>query len=112
MSAMLSSGLVGVSHQITRVVGRIAARTASRSSRSAGRVLDAPPREHPGEQPERAAVGVAGDDDVVAGLADGAQQGVLGGEARGERQPAVPSSSAASASCSAVRVGLALRLYS
>ena len=33
MSAMLSSGLVGVSHQISRVLGRIAARTAAMSAR-------------------------------------------------------------------------------
>ena len=32
MSAMPSSGLVGVSHQITFVVGRTAARTAARSA--------------------------------------------------------------------------------
>ena len=36
MSVMFSSGLLGVSHQTTRVVGRIAARSASGSSRSTG----------------------------------------------------------------------------
>ena len=36
MSAMPSSGFVGVSHQTTRVVGRSAARRASRSARSTG----------------------------------------------------------------------------
>ena len=44
MSAMSSSGLVGVSHQITRVLGRIAARSASTSFRSAG-VCSTPQRE-------------------------------------------------------------------
>jgi hypothetical protein len=44
MSAMLSSGLVGVSHQMTRVLGRIAARSASGSLRSAG-VCSTPQRE-------------------------------------------------------------------
>ena len=36
MSAMPSSGLVGVSHHTIRVFGRIAARTASRSSSATG----------------------------------------------------------------------------
>ena len=48
---------------------RTPARTASRSSSGDRGVLQAPPREHPGDQPEGAAVGVVGDDDVVAGPA-------------------------------------------
>ena len=42
MSAMPSSGLVGVSHHSTLVAGVNAARTASRSPRCTGGVLDAP----------------------------------------------------------------------
>ena len=76
-------------------------------------MLDAPRAGDPGDQPVGAAVGVVGDDDVVAGAQDGAQQGVLGAEAGREREgPRRPPSSAARHSSSAVRVGLALRLYS
>ena len=113
MSAMSSSGLVGVSHQITRVVGaqrrphRVDVGEVDRG------VLDAPRPEHLVDQPERAAVGVVRDHDVVAGRQQRAQQRVRGGQPGRERQPACrPPSSAARHSCSAVRVGLALREYS
>ena len=110
---MPSSGLVGVSHQMHAWWwARIAARTASRSCSGTGGVLDAPAAKHPSDQPERAAVGVAGQDHVVARAADGAQQGVLGGQAAGEGQPARTALERGQASSSAVRVGLALRLYS
>ena len=70
-------------------------------------------REHPGDQPERAAVGVAAEDDVVARLADGAQQGVLGGQPGGERQAAAcPARARRAPPAARSRVGLALRLYS
>ena len=113
MSAMLSSGLLGVSHQITRVVGRIAARTRvgvvrgrpgvcsrphSDSTREISRNVPpyaSPPRTtwSPGRQTVRSSVSSAARPDAKASAV-------------------VPSSSAASASCSALRVGLPLRLYS
>src|SRR6266545_4561757 len=61
MSAMASSGFVGVSTQIAFVSGRTAARTA---------------------------VCVPRNDDVVAGTADRTDEGVLGGHPGGEGQPA------------------------
>ena len=89
MSAMPSSGLVGVSTQTTWVCpGRIAARTASTSAMVRDRVLDAPTAGDLVEQPVGAAVGVVGDDDVVAGPEQRAQHGVLAGEAGGEGEPA------------------------
>src|SRR5262249_55603532 len=42
-----------------------------------------------GERPVGAAVGVVRYDDVVAGMADGTQEGVLRGEPRGKRQAAL-----------------------
>ena len=87
MSAMPSSGLVGVSTQTTLVrPGWIAATTASASDRSTGGVLDAPRPEHPRDQAVGAAVRVVRDDDVVARAQRRAQQGVLRGEARRERE--------------------------
>jgi hypothetical protein len=81
MSAIASSGFVGVSIQ-TAVVspGRIAFSTAARS-------VDTPSRVYPGEEPERAAVRVAGHHEMAARSADRTQQGVLGGQPAGERQP-------------------------
>ena len=87
MSAMPSSGLVGVSTQTIFVSGRIAARTASESETFAGLYVQPPALGDPGEEPVRAAVRVVGDHHVVAGPADRPQQGVLGGQAAGEGQP-------------------------
>ena len=76
MSTMLSSGLVGVSTQITRVLGRIAARTASRSVWST-RSYSIPNRAHHlVDQPVGAAVEVEREDHVIAGIAGGGDQGV------------------------------------
>ena len=84
-----------------------------------GRVVDphrlvahAPALVDLGEEPERSAVGVVGDEDVIAGRADGAEQAVFGGHAGGEGQRPGPPSSAARHCSSAVRVGLAEREYS
>ncbi len=88
MSAMLSSGLLGVSHHNTLVFGRIAARTASRSDEVHRSVLDAPPAEHIVHQSERAAVRIARHDDVVARRAQRAQNAILGRQPARERQPA------------------------
>ncbi len=92
--------------------GRNAARTASRSLSGTGRELDAPVGQHARDQAVRPAVGVVGQDQVVARTADRPQQGVLRGHAAGERQAARACSRAASASSSARRVGLPERLYS
>ena len=51
------------------------------------RVADAPLREHLVDQPEGAAIGVVGDDDVIAGPQQRAQRTVGGGHAGGERPP-------------------------
>ena len=89
MSAMPSSGLVGVSTQIDLgVPGRIAARTASTSADGAGGPVQAPALGDLGEQPVRAAVRVVRDDHVIAGPAHRPQQRVLGGQPAGEGQPA------------------------
>ena len=89
MSTIPSSGLVGVSTQITLVrPGRIAARNASTSWPPGGREVQTPALLHLREQPVGAAVGIAGDHDVVAGPAEGAEQRVLGGQPGGEGQPA------------------------
>ena len=76
MSAMPSSGFVGVSHQTTRVVGPQRRAQGVEVGEVDRRVLDAPRREHLVDQPERAAVGVVRDDDVVAGAQQHAQQDV------------------------------------
>ena len=114
MSATLSSGLVGVSTQITLVTPGRTARGDGVDVGQRGWCVGEPPRlGHAGEEPVGAAVGVVGDDGVVAGPADRAQQGVLRREPRCEGEtPGAPPSSAARHSCSASRVGLALREYS
>src|SRR5215475_13295581 len=75
MSAIPSSGLVGVSHQTIRV-----------GDRDRG-VLQPPPGQHPGEQPERPAVRVVRDQHVVTRAERGAQQAVARGQAGGEAEP-------------------------
>ena len=115
MSAMASIGLVGVSTQTTLVRPgpdrRADGVEVGQVRRSVCSTPHGPATAR--EEPVGAAVGVVGDDDVVAGAEHGAQHGVLGGEAggEGERRARRPSS-AARHSSSAVRVGLALRLYS
>jgi len=67
MSARLSNGLVGVSIQIIRVFGRIAAFTAARSRMVHVREIQAVAREHAREEAVRPAIEIFGDDDVIAG---------------------------------------------
>ena len=93
--------------------GRIAARTASTSETGRGGVLEAPGLRDLVEQPVGAAVRVVGDDHVVAGRAERRAAGCPRRPGRWRtRSPRSPSSSAAMLPSSAVRVGLALRLYS
>ena len=114
MSPMLSSGLVGVSTQTSRGLAgpdrgahRVHVGDRRRGVREAPRLLDL------GEQPVGAAVRVVGDDHVVAGRAERLQQGVLGGQAAGEREArARPPRARRWCASSAVRVGFALREYS
>ncbi len=87
MSAMDSNGLVGVSTQISRVCGVIAARTASTSDSATGVYWTSHSGEHLVDQPEGAAVGVVGDDHVVAGPQHRPQRAVGGGHAGTERPP-------------------------
>ena len=70
------------------VRGRSAARTASGSPSGTAVYSRPQAAEHLGDQPEGAAVRVARQDHVVAGPADRAEQGVLGGQPAGEGQPA------------------------
>ena len=106
MSPMLSSGLVGVSTQTILVSpGRIAARTASTSE--TGRGVREPPRLLDlGEQPVVPPYASSG----MTTWSPGAQrpeQGVLGGEAAGEREAPLPLLQRRDVASSAVRVGLA-----
>ena len=90
MSPMLSSGLVGVSIHTDFVrPGTIAARTAS-TSLTGAELYSSPHGGHLVDQPVGAAVRVVGDHHVVAGVADRPQQGVLGSQPGGEREPALP----------------------
>ena len=91
MSVIFMSGLLGVSSQTTLVAsGRMAARTASRSL-----MLDVSRARRPTARSTRltsrcgAAVDVVAHQHVVAGLQDGAQQGVFGGETGREAEAAV-----------------------
>ena len=90
MSTMPSSGLVGVSIQTTRVVGRSAARSGVEVGEVDGRVLDAPRREDLVDQPEGAAVGVVRDHQVVAGAHEHAQQHVARAPCRERERAGVP----------------------
>ena len=85
MSAMPSSGLVGVSHQIARVSGRSAARSAPTSARSTGVYAMPHGPSDLVDKPERAAVGVMRDHDVVARRQQHAQQHVGGAHPGPER---------------------------
>ena len=84
MSAIDSSGLVGVSTQISRVCGVIAARTASTIGQRDRGVLHTPLGEDLVDQPERAAVGVVGDHHVITGTQQRAQRAVAGRHAGAE----------------------------
>ena len=84
MSAIDSSGLVGVSTQISRVCGVIAARTASTSDQRDRGVLHTPLGEDLVDQPERSAVGVVGDDHVITGAQQRTQHAVTGRHAGAE----------------------------
>ena len=114
MSAMPSSGLVGVSTQTSLVwPGVIAAPDRVDVGQRDRGVRDAPALDHLVEQAVGAAVRVVGDHHVVARVEQRPDQGVLGGQPGGEREArARRSSSAARLPSSAVRVGLAERLYS
>ena len=110
MSPMLSSGLVGVSTQTSRVwPGRIAARTAS-TSETGGRGCARGPTTCRDlvEEPEGAAVRVVGDAPRGRPGVQSART-TVSSAARPEAnaKPRSPSSSAASAPSRAVRVGLA-----
>ena len=87
MSAIDSSGLVGVSTQISLVFAVIAVAHGVEIRQRHRGVVDAPLREHLVDEPEGAAVGVVGDHDVVAGPQHRAQRAVGGRHARAERTP-------------------------
>ena len=77
------------------------------------RVLDTPLPEHLVDQPEGAAVGVVGDDDVVAGAQHRAQRAVGGGHAGAERPAeACRPRPRPAPSPAPTRVGLPVRAYS
>ena len=75
-------------------------------------VGDSPARHHLVEQPERAAVRVVRDQHVVAWLADRADQAVLGGHPRRERQRPDAAFERGQALLERPLVGLAVREYS
>ena len=90
MSPMVSIGLVGVSTHTSLVrPGTIAAATASTSATGAGLWSRPQTLATLSKRRKRAAVGVVGDDDVVAGPGERPDDGVLGGEAGGEGEPAL-----------------------
>ena len=84
MSMQLSSGLVGVSSHT------IAVSSGSSTDADVGQVGRGPRQPerapHPGDQPERAAVGVVAEHDAPPGR-DEAQHVVLGGQPAGEGEP-------------------------
>ena len=82
-SVMCSIGLVGVSMNRYLVFGVIAGSISSRLRRVDVGEVEPELAPHALEQPERAAVGVVADDEVVARLEPG-QDGVDGRHARGE----------------------------
>ena len=88
MSAMPSSGLLGVSHHTTVVFGVIAPNERVEVGQVDRRVRHAPLAEHLVDQPEGAAVRVARYHHVVVWRAQRAQDAVLGRQPARERQPA------------------------
>ena len=89
-STTFSVGLVGVSTQISFVVGAHRRRDRVEVGLVDHRVLEAPAREHLVDEPVGAAVEVVGDHDVVAGGADRGDQRVLGGHAATRTRDAEP----------------------
>ena len=89
MSIHVSSGLVGVSSQTTRVSSGHAAASASTSVRSTADHSTPSGDQHVGDQAIGAAVGVVAEQHPPAVCAGGeaAQHRVLGGEPAGEREP-------------------------
>ena len=112
MSAMPSSGLVGVSHQISRVCGRIAARTWSRSPSQAG-VKSSPHRSSTRAKsrnvPPYASFGIT---TWSPGPQTAWISAVSAASPEAKAKPWRPPSNAARHCSSAVRVGFAERLYS
>src|SRR3569833_476469 len=102
---------LGVSHHTTRVSGTTAARTASRSPRSTGvcatpqraNTFDSSRKVPPYASPARTTCEPARQT-VRSSVSSAASP-------EAKVSPTEPCSSAASASCSAVRVGMPLRLY-
>ena len=87
MSAMPSSGLVGVSTQTIFVSVGIAAPARRRGRTARPACASRPQRcEHLVEEAVRAAVGVVGQHHVVTRVEQPADHGVLGGQAGGERE--------------------------
>ena len=87
MSAMDSSGFVGVSTMISLVFGVIAFAHSVEVRQCHRRVVDAPLGEHLVDDPEGAAVGVVGHHHVVTGPQYRAQRAVGGGHPRTECAP-------------------------
>ena len=87
MSAMDSSGLVGVSTMISLVFGVIAVAHRVEVRKRHRRVVDAPLGEHLVDESEGAAVGVVGHHHVVTRTQYRAQRAVGGGHPRAERAP-------------------------
>ena len=90
MSPMLSSGLVGVSTQTSRVSpGRMAARTASRSEAGAGSCRSPQAVATLSNSRKVPPYASSGSTTWSPGPAQRADHGVLGGQAAGEREPAL-----------------------
>ncbi len=87
MSAMDSSGLVGVSTMISLVCGVIGRAHRVEVGQRHRRVVDPPLGEHLVDEPEGAAVGVVGHHDVIAGTQHRTQRAVGGGHPGAERAP-------------------------
>ena len=110
---MLSSGLVGVSTQtMLRLAGADRGADGVDVGDRRGAVLEPPDLLDLVEEPERAAVRVVGDDHVVAGRQSARIRVSSAARPEANAKPRSPSSSAAMVPSSAVRVGLAERLYS
>ena len=105
-------GLVGVSTQIRRVSGRIAASSASASERST-KVASMPAerRRTLSNKPPRAAVEVVADDDVGP-LSRQSSTVAVAAMPEAKAKPAVPPSRSATQRSNAMRVGFCVRAYS
>ena len=110
-SVSRSTGLVGVSRNSICVDGRNArSRRVEIRGVHVGEVELIFPQ-HPLEQPVGAAVGVVGDDDVIAGLQQ-RHDGALAAMPEANANAALPPSMAARLPSSALRVGFCVRAYS